>query len=242
MLTDKLIVEPQVSTSAAASQSTSTFCHTFNLTKRLESTVIKGQFYASPINPLSGSLLQSPLKTFLGKVLSILDSTPPTSLHRILVPSLLSPTLYGPSACQPSEVLQFLHALRALLRRYSTRLTAFVTVPISLFPRSTGLIRWAELLSDGVLELVPLQQETHTVKNLKNEDKAQGLLKVHSLPIFHEKGGGMDESWRREDLSFRLSASTGLIITPYSLPPIDEDETPTAETKKADESKKSLEF
>lgn len=118
-----------------------------------------------------------------------------------------------------------------------------ITLPVSLYARSSGLVRWAELLSDGVLELVPLQQRPHIEKDPKKEDKAQGMLNVHSLPIFHEKGGGMDESWRREDLSFKLSASTGLIITPYSLPPIEDDEQPaTKEKKKEEETKKSLEF
>lgn len=47
------------------------------------------------------------------------------------------------------------------------------------------------------------------------------MLRVHRLPIFHEKGGGgaMDG----DDLAFTLSRRRGLCIKPFSLPPVDED-------------------
>lgn len=141
-------------------------------------------------------------------------------------------------------MLQFLHSLRGLLRQHPARLTALVTFPVSLYSRQSGLTKWIELLFDGVLELVPLQQQIQPPQNPTAEEKSQGLLTVHSLPIFHEKGGGMDDNWRREDLSFKLSASSGLVITPFSLPPIGEDEQQAKDAKAAEDSKKakSLEF
>lgn len=150
--------------------------------------------------------------------------------------------MYPSHACNPEEVLQFLHSIRGLLRQHPTRLTVVATLPISLYPRSNGLTRWAELLCDGVLELVPLGHQIQISRDPTSEDKAQGLLRVHSLPIFHERGGGLDEGWRREDLSFKLSASTGLIITPYSLPPVGEDEKQAKEAAEAEKKQKSLEF
>jgi elongator complex protein 4 len=158
------------------------------------------------------------------------------------VPSLLSPTLYTSVASQPREILQFLHALRALLRQFPTQLTAFLTLPITLFPRSSGLTRWIELLSDGVLELIPLQHQAPIAREPGSEDKGQGMLRAHSLPVFHEKGGGLEGTWSREDLSFKLSSSNGLVITPFSLPPVG-DEEPLEKTSKPNEPKKeSLEF
>ncbi|TQV93031.1 PAXNEB protein superfamily [Cordyceps javanica] len=217
------------------------FCHTFNLTKKLQSSDIKGQLFGSPI---MSTLSQSStfFRDFLASVASKLLNSPPSTIHRVVVPSLLSPTLYPSYACNPQEVLQFLHGLRGLLRQYHTRLTAVITLPISLYPRANGLTRWAELLCDGVLELVPLGHQIQVSRDPTSEDKAQGLLRVHSLPIFHERGGGLDEGWRREDLSFKLSASTGLIITPYSLPPVGEDEQQAKEAAEAEKKKKSLEF
>lgn len=60
------------------------------------------------------------------------------------------------------------------------------------------------------------------------------MFKVYTLPVYHEKGGGGAESGQfRENLSFSLSASKGLVIKPYSLTPMleDEQEKPSAAPK-----------
>ncbi len=123
--------------------------------------------------------------------------------------------------------MQFLHALRALLRKYSTQLTAMISLPVSLYPRSTGLTRWVELLSDGVLELAPFPSTAIATKSTPgapnlHEEPPQGMLKIHRLPIFHEKGGGGGEaSGFGDDLAFTLSRRRGLVIKPFSLPPVE---------------------
>ncbi len=210
-----------------------------------------------------------------------------------MVPALLSPTAYAGAACRPEEVLQFLHALRALLRRHADRLTALVSLPLALHPRAAGLTRWLEILSDGVLELVPLppgsalsavaqQQQPQQQgpppssgadkagggedkdnsgkssksnsksksksKSKSNDDdhKIQGMLRVHALPVFDEKGGGSHEAHaaRCEDQSFGLSRSRGLVIRPFSLPPVlGDDEHAREGERKADRKKTaSMEF
>lgn len=216
-----------------------TFCHSFDLAKRLAPGDIKGTLHSYPsMDPRTmsldapaspGSYLTAFIKTIQGRIIS----AGPSATHRVIIPSLLSPTLFPPSSCQPSEVLRFLHALRALLRQYSTQVTALVTLPISLFPRSNGLTRWMELLSDGVIELIPLPANPGAPPpssgngGSKSEDKSQGLLRVHSLPIYHEKGGGGAENNHfREDLTFSLSASKGMVIKPFSLPPLGEEGQP----------------
>jgi hypothetical protein len=139
---------------AAPGQESPTFCHAFDLTKRLESSTIQGSLRAKPIGG-SGSLPpQSDFKRFLADIASSIRTSPPSTIHRIVVPNLLSPTIYPPSACRPQEVLQFLHGLRGLLRRFPSQATAMLSLPVSLYPRGAGLTRWAELLSDGVLELI----------------------------------------------------------------------------------------
>lgn len=222
-----------------------TFCHSFDLTKRLESSAIQGKLHAMPgADVLSGSP-QTPFKRFVADVVSKIRNSPPSTVHRIVVPSLLSPTLYSSSACKPQEFLQFLHNLRAILRQCPHQTTAMVTLPVSLYPRSTGLTRWAELLADGVLELIPLPHQSQMSREPGEKEKEQGLLRAHSLPVFHEKGGGLEGSWSREDLSFKLSASSGMVITPYSLPPVgEEEEEAKAKAAKSDEKKKkeSLDF
>jgi elongator complex protein 4 len=170
----------------------------------------------------------SPFTTFLNHLMNQLSATP-TAIHRAVIPSLLSPALYPPHASNPQRLLQFLHALRALLRKYSSNLTAMITLPLTLHARSTGLTRWMELLSDGVIELAPFSSTVIATKAAPNastlqEEPPQGMLKIHRLPVFHEKGGGGGEtSGFGDDLAFTLSRRKGLVIKPYSLPPIEGD-------------------
>ncbi|KAI0846748.1 PAXNEB-domain-containing protein [Daldinia vernicosa] len=237
--------------SNSAAESTSIFCHSFDLTKRLSPTNVKGQIGFHPSMSIPGLPSRtkdstSPFKVFIKDVAYKLANSPPSWIHRIIVPSILSPTGYAGSSTRPEEVLQFLHALRALLRQYPGKLTAIITLPLSLYPRTTGLTRWMELLSDGVLELIPLQSSAvhapppSSKSDSKSEEQTQGLLKVHSLPVFHEKGGGSSEGYAAHgDLSFSLSRSKGFVIKPFYLPPVGEDE---EEKKKVDSSKGSMEF
>lgn len=172
----------------------------------------------------------SAFKVFVKHLQAKIQAAPPSTIHRVVVPTLLSPTLYAASACQPAEALQFMHALRALLRRYPGQLTALITLQSSLFPRANGVTRWIELLSDGVLEMIPLPPKLGAAPPSssgasKNQDQSQGILRVHSLPVYHEKGGGGAESNHfREDLSFHMSSTKGLVIQPYVLPPMEEED------------------
>ena len=232
------------------SNSTATFCHSFDLSKRLATSSCKGSLQPTPttgpptLRPQSSS---SPFKMIMKHLRARLESSGSTTIHRIVVPSLLSPSLYAAGCSRPSEVLQFLHGLRALLRQYSSQLTALITIPTSLFPRSSGLVRWIELLSDGVVELIPLPATPAAAapSSLSKKDgraeTPQGFLKVHSLPIYHEKGGGGAETGHfRENLSFSLSATKGLVIKPYSLPPMEEEE--QKEKSPENKTKEGLEF
>ncbi|OLN97545.1 Elongator complex protein 4 [Colletotrichum chlorophyti] len=204
--------------------------------KRLQSSDIKGVLHTTAsltaMTWLQSSVPapSSPLDTFISNVSMRLRTSAPGTIHRILVPSLLSPALYGSSVCRPSDALQFLHKLRALLRQHNGNVTAVISLSTSLYPRSTGFTRWIELLSDGVLEMLPLQRKVHAQPNTKSEDVVQGMLKVHSLPIYHERGGGLQGKSSRENLSFRLSSSSGLVFKPYSLPPMLESDGGKEET------------
>jgi elongator complex protein 4 len=86
-----------------------------------------------------------------------------------------------------------------------------------------------ELLSDGVLELAPFPSTAIAVKaapgaSTVHEEPPQGMLKIHRLPVFHEKGGGGGESSGfGDDLAFTLSRRKGLVIKPFSLPPVEGD-------------------
>lgn len=53
----------------------------------------------------------------------------------------------------------------------------------------------------------------------KTEEKPQGMVKVHRLPVLSEKGGGGGGG---DDLAFSLSRKR-FVIKPYSLPPVEGD-------------------
>jgi elongator complex protein 4 len=85
-------------------------------------------------------------------------------------------------------------------------------------------------MCDGVLEIAPFQSQTQVEIGVNStglakglEENPQGMIKVHRLPILHERGGGGGESGRLDDLAFTLSRRKGLVIKPFSLPPVDGD-------------------
>lgn len=105
-----------------------------------------------------------------------------------------------------------------------------ISLPSTLYPRSTGLVRWIELLSDGVIELIPFPHSANAGPSLTTsgaataqEDRPQGMVKIHRLPIFHERGGGgRGGEGVDNDLAFTVSRRK-FVIKPFSLPPVDGD-------------------
>ncbi|KAK5117332.1 hypothetical protein LTR62_005949 [Meristemomyces frigidus] len=151
-------------------------------------------------------------------------------VHRIIIPAILSPTIWPQCASQPANFNRFLHALRALLRQHANRVTAIMTLPLVLYPRTSGLIRWAELLADGVLELTPFPHLMDASNNASDtggskEDQPQGMLKVHKLPITTERGEGGAGAGNTlgDDLAFTVSRRK-FVIKPFSLPPLEGDQ------------------
>jgi len=53
------------------------------------------------------------------------------------------------------------------------------------------------------------------------EESPQGMLKIHRLPVLHERGGGGDDKIG-EDWAFTLSRRK-FAIKPFSLPPVEDD-------------------
>ena len=99
------------------------------------------------------------------------------------------------------------------------------SVPLSLHSRSSGLVRWIELLSDGAVELAPFSHTADVEISSKagagaSEDPPQGILRIHRLPILQERGNGtvlVGDDW-----AFSLSRRS-FSIKPFSLPPIEGD-------------------
>lgn len=211
---------PVVGDQDSAEKQPPAFCHAFDLTKRLAHPSITNMSFI-PLTPSR----ESPFLSVLKRLQTAVDSSAPTTIHRFVIPSLLNPTMYPADACHPENLLQFLHALKALMSAYSTRITAMITVPLSLFPRSSGLVRWMELLSDGVIELCPFPHSADALAtsgaSTAQEEPPQGMLKTHRLPVLHERGGGSDQNIG-QDWAFILSRRR-FEIKPFSLPPAEGD-------------------
>ncbi|PWY84849.1 PAXNEB-domain-containing protein [Aspergillus heteromorphus CBS 117.55] len=196
------------------------FCHAFDLTKRLTHPSITNLNYI-PLTPSNEPLLTSTLK----RLQAAIASCPPSTVHRVVIPSLLNPAIYPPETSQPDNLLPFLHSLRALMTTSGARITTMITIPLSLFPRSAGLVRWMEILSDGVIELCPFPHSSDALGSsgaaTSQEEPPQGMLKVHRLPVLHERGGGSDQNVG-QDWAFTLSRRK-FEIKPFSLPPAEGD-------------------
>lgn len=222
------IALPDRSTSLPASnlEPEAVFCHTFDMSKRL---VIPQDAKINHIQLSSGQL---PFDSILRRLEQSLKASPPNSIHRLVMPTILSPALYPPHASTPENFIRFLHSLRSLLRRYPNSLTAMITLPLELHPRTSGLVRWAEILSDGVIELTPFPHLMDASKALPesggartSEEQPQGMVKVHKTPINTERGEGGAGVVNSvgEDLAFTVSRRK-FAIKPFSLPPLEGDQ------------------
>ena len=215
---------PIASSEPNATDKPTPFSHTFDLTKRLVHPA-SSQITFYPFNPNTRPT-ESPFTTLSSKLKSSLAASPPSMVHRLIIPSLLSPAIYPPHAPQPQHLLPFLHSLRCLLSTH--HFTILISLPRSLHPRSAGLTRFIEILHDGVLELspfphssIPLLQPTNSsTTSPEDRDPPQGLLRIHKLPILHERGSG--NAGYEEDWTFTLSRRT-LTVKPFNLPPVEGD-------------------
>ncbi|CAK7198171.1 Elongator subunit elp4 [Sporothrix eucalyptigena] len=239
-----------------------TFCHNFDLTKRLVPADIKGTLHASPLpNPLQPSPQpeseHSPLRKFLVSVSNSLRSTPQNTLHRIVLPNFLSPTLYALDGWSFPFILALLMGLRSLLREHGRRLTLMLSLSTTLYERDNEYVRQLEELCDSIIELIPLppgppsavaknagpSSNSSSSHDKSPADKMQGWLKVHKLQIYSEFGDAPPSQGAplRENLCFSVSRSKGLVVEPYSLPPIEDDNNQEKKTSTAPK-KDGMEF
>lgn len=223
----------------------SIFCHSFDLTRRL---TIPSSNAINILPILTVSHQTSPFTSIIQNLAQQLSSSPSGTIHRLIIPTVLSPQFYPPYASNPQHILKFLHSLRALLRLHSAQLTAMITLPLTLYPRSTGLVRWMEILSDGVLELVPFPHATETGPSVTTsgaataqEEKPQGMVKIHRLPVFHEKCGGGASTSSGDDSAFTVSRRR-FAIKPFSLPPVEGDSDAQSRDTTLEKTKLDIDF
>ncbi|KAF2149019.1 PAXNEB protein superfamily [Myriangium duriaei CBS 260.36] len=211
------------------------FCHAFDLAKRLNigGTSTVNHVPISAMTPPS----QSPFVPVVHNILTHVKAAPRKSVHRIIIPSLLSPAYYPSHSASPENLIQFLHALRAIQRQFPDRIALMATVPTELYSRSSGVLRWAEHLCDGVIELQPFPHIMDAINSLAEsggartgEEQPQGMLKFHKLPGLTERGAGSTVGASvGDDLAFTLSRRK-FVIRPFSLPPMEQEDGQTPQS------------
>lgn len=174
---------------------------------------------------LSGGSPYTTILKPLQQLLETQNANTSSPVIRLIIPQLLSPLLHPPSASEPAHFISFLHTLRALSRQHSTRLVIIVSWPLSLYPRTHILTRYAEHLLDGLLTLHPFPHSfsVDTAEEGSNKDdseKTQGLIRVLKLPILTERGLSVGSG---EDMAFAVSRRR-FVVRPFHLPPLLEAE------------------
>jgi elongator complex protein 4 len=188
---------------------------------------------------------ESPFKSAIEKLATMLVASESSEIYRVIIPGLLSPAFYPPTAIETHHVLQFLHALRGLLQSYPSQLTAMITLPLTLFSRDSALTCFMELLSDGVMELTPFPHSVPvpetSVPGESQEEPPHGMVKMHKLPIFHDTGSGSGVGLDDEYV-FTLTRRQ-FAIKRFSLPPLEGDSQAQQGLKDEDKKKQaSMEF
>jgi elongator complex protein 4 len=237
-----MLVGPPSSSSTSAT--TTPFTHTFDLTKRL--TLPSPTSITTIALSSSPSPSTSPYTPILTTLHSVLASTTTSSTRppiRLIIPSLLSPALYPPHASLPAFLLPFLHSLRSLLRLHPRHLSLLISIPLSLHPRSAGLVRMAEHVCDAVVELTPFPHSTNLEpataalgkgggggagggggggEAWEEQKEPQGLVALHKLPVISDRGAGLGVAGA-DDLAFTVSRRR-FVIGAFALPPVQADD------------------
>ena len=81
---------------------------------------------------------------------------------------------------------------------------------------------------------------TTSAATTAQEEPPQGMLNIHKLPIFHERGGGGNSSMS-DDWAFTLSRRK-FAIKPFHLPPAEADNDAQQRDASGTKNKADLEF
>lgn len=205
------------------------FCHGYDLTKRIDRTLLaSARLHTSP-PPAPSSDPFAPILSSLVRAIDAVTSHAhgqgEQRVLRCVLPGLLSPACYPAQASQQRHFLRFVQTLRLLLRQHAASVLLVASAPLDLYPRDAPLMRWAEHLFDASIALEPLPPQVRagdTVSAVKlsltsattasrdttttgadAQDGPQGLVRVHKAPGM-ERPPPTDARWLA-DLSFKCT-------------------------------------
>lgn len=208
----------------------------FDLTQKLVpgpnpqdiSYVPLSQSYSTIINQIS-SIIKAQLRSNSAKVI------------RLVIPSILNPSLYHPSLTSLAFIIPFIHSLRSLLRQYSTNLVLVCSISLDLYPKDSTLIVLMQSLFDAVIHLQPFNQEMTQLleKAYKNEPSKiqQGLVNIIKIPVLSERGLMMVHDG---EYAFK-NGRKKFEIEEWSIP-VEDDSKDTNETQEGGKTTKNIDF
>lgn len=157
------------------------YSHQFDITTRLMPAPASTEItFVSPMQPVQMVLnqLEQAIKRHNGKLI------------RVVAPSILHPAMYPPNMFSLSKIMPLLHGVRSLVKKYANRCVFMASVSSDLLDKH--LLSQMENTFDSVINLEPFGQEMtqlleRAYKSQPNKIQ-QGLLHIHKLPVFSERG------------------------------------------------------
>ncbi|RCK63534.1 Elongator complex protein 4 [Candida viswanathii] len=188
--------------------------------------------------------LAASFTTMINQISSIIKTqlrSNPTKIIRLVIPSILNPSLYHPLFTSPSFIFPFIHSLRSLLRQHSNNLVVVCSVSLDLYPKGSSLITLMQSLFDAVIHLQPFNQEMTQLleKAYKNEPSKiqQGLVNIIKIPVLSERGLMMVHDG---EYAFK-NGRKKFEIEEWSIP-VEDDSKETNQTQEGGQTTKNIDF
>lgn len=188
----------QFQTSVAHEGSTRS-SYPLDLTMRIPDHILKGAISSEQLH-----YMHADRKIFAS--LDALFMSKPNDIFRLSIPLLGSPD-WGDLS--PSDLLRFLHRLRALLRQHATRVCACVSLPVWLLKDDFGGAGWLKklaLLSDGCIRLQSFAADPWLSAMFPSQ---HGLVHIENLPVPYSLVTPSDRFSELRGLSSFSSTDTG---------------------------------
>ncbi|CCH59280.1 hypothetical protein TBLA_0B04430 [Henningerozyma blattae CBS 6284] len=161
--------------------------HQFDITSRLIPTPTSDEITYIPTN--------IPVSSILTQLTNAIDKNP-TKLIRIIIPSLMHPSMYSPNYFKLTEIIPLLHGIKSIIKQNESRCvllaSCFTNLLQSSISSSKLLLNQIQSIFDSIVLLEPFQQEM--IQLLEKSYKTQpnkiqhGLIHILKLPAFSEKG------------------------------------------------------
>lgn len=163
------------------------YASTFDFTSRLKPPPSRSEI--SYLVSSDGSTTSS---AFVSSVIPQLQAAAEEAVRnativRVVFPSLLHPSV-SETWCEPSTVIPLVQKLQSLCRKYPENIAVMMSLPLALFPRTTSLTRWLELLVDACIHIEGFPDEVEKDGKSNDSKPLQGLISIYKLPMTSERG------------------------------------------------------